>query len=319
MRVRAVQRDKSGELRTADWIDRTRAPFAEGDIIWVPVIASESCDREIPERKRYRGRGYYRVGDIAVLHGKEPTRSEIDEIAGFCHPRGILWIKSLQDITRTPETKIVWGCGGEVCHREAGFSYILDPEKVMFSMGNREEKARIARMVRNQPRPERIADMFAGIGYFSIPLAGTGADVHAIEINPVAFGYLVRTIEANGLSGRITPSFGDSRCLLSGTYDENEVWVNADVARRLGLASGQYVRLRNQDGVVSNRILVKATERIRPDCVYMVHGFGHSAKRLTRALGKGASDAQLMTRSATDPLMGGTGMNVNFVTIEAEA
>lgn len=200
-------------------MDRSRAPFAEGDILWVPVIASESCDREITERKRYRGRGYYRVGDIAVLHGKEPTRSEIDAIAGFCHPRGILWIKSVQDVTRTPETKIVWGCGGEVCHREAGFSYILDPEKVMFSMGNREEKARIARMVRNQPRPERIADMFAGIGYFSIPLAGTGADVHAMEINPVAFGYLVRTIEVNGLSGRITPSFGDSRCLLSGTYD----------------------------------------------------------------------------------------------------
>jgi len=219
MRVRAVRRDKSGELSAADWIDRTRAPFAEGDILWVPVIASESCDREIPERKGYRGRGYYRIGDIAALHGKEPTRSEIDAIAGLCHPRGILWIKSLQDITRTPETKIVWGCGGEVCHREAGFSYILDPEKVMFSMGNREEKARIARMVRNQPRPERIADMFAGIGYFSIPLAGTGADVHAMEINPVAFGYLVRTIEANGLSGRIMPSFGDSRCLLSGTYD----------------------------------------------------------------------------------------------------
>ena len=219
MRVRAVRRDKAGELRTADWIDRTRAPFAEGDILWVPVIDSEYCDREIPERMRYRGRGYYLVGDIAVLHGKEPTRSEITAIAGFCHPRGILWIKSLQDITRTPETKIVWGCGGEVCHREAGFSYILDPEKVMFSMGNREEKARIARMVRNQPRPERIADMFTGIGYFSIPLAGAGADVHAMEINPVAFGYLVRTIEANGLSGRITASFGDSRCLLSGIYD----------------------------------------------------------------------------------------------------
>jgi len=219
MRVRAVRRDKYEELRTAGWIDRTRAPYAEGDILWVPVIPSEPFDREIPERKRYRGRGYYRIGDIAVLHGKEPTQSEIDEIAGFCHPRGILWIKSLQDITRTPETKIVWGSGGEVSHREAGFTYILDPEKVMFSMGNREEKARIARMVHNQPRPERIADMFAGIGYFSIPLAGTGADVHAMEINPVAFGYLVRTIEANSLSGRITPSLGDSRCLLSGTYD----------------------------------------------------------------------------------------------------
>ena len=219
MRVRAVRKDESGKIRTAGWVDRTRDPYAEGDILWVPVCVSEPCDREIPERKRYRGRGYYMVGDIAVLHGEEPTRHEIDVIAGFRHPRGILWIKSLLDITRTPETQMIWGSGGEVCHKEAGFKYILDPEKVMFSMGNREEKARIARMVRNTPRPERIADMFAGIGYFSLPLAGAGADVHAMEINPVAFGYLVRSIEANHLSGRITPSVGDCRNLLAGTYD----------------------------------------------------------------------------------------------------
>ena len=51
----------------------------------------------------------------------------------------------------------------------------------------------------------------------------------------------------------------------------------------------------------------------------MVHGFGHTAKGLRRALGKGACDAQLVTRYETDPLMGGTGMNVNFVTLEREA
>jgi tRNA wybutosine-synthesizing protein 2 len=219
MRVRAIPKEKFAEISTADWVDRTRDPYAEGDILWVPVIESEPCDREIPDRRRYRGRGYYMLGDIAVLHGKEPARAEIDAIDIFCRPRGILWIKSLQDIMRTPETQIVRGNGGEVCHKEAGFSYILDPEKVMFSMGNREEKARIARMVQNSPLPERIADMFAGIGYFSIPLAGAGATVHAMEINPVAFGYLVRSIEANGLSGRITPSCGDCRQLLTGTYD----------------------------------------------------------------------------------------------------
>jgi thiosulfate reductase/polysulfide reductase chain A len=107
--------------------------------------------------------------------------------------------------------------------------------------------------------------------------------------------------------------------LLSDAFPENEVWVNASVAERLGVASGQYVRLRNQDGVTSNRVRVKATERIRPDCVYMVHGFGHTARGLRHAYGKGASDAQLVTRYAIDPLMGGTGMNVNFVTIEQEA
>ena len=37
---------------------------------------------------------------------------------------------------------------------------------------------------------------------------------------------------------------------------------------------------------------------------------------LIGTVGKGASDAQLVTRYAVDPLMGGTGMNVNFVTFQ---
>lgn len=104
--------------------------------------------------------------------------------------------------------------------------------------------------------------------------------------------------------------------LLYDMMSENEVWINKDVANRYGLKSGDYIKLKNQDGVVSNKIKVKATERIRTDCVYMVHGFGHNAKRQTLAYGKGASDAQLITKYQTDPLMGGNGMNVNFVTFE---
>jgi thiosulfate reductase/polysulfide reductase chain A len=107
--------------------------------------------------------------------------------------------------------------------------------------------------------------------------------------------------------------------VLAQAMDENDVWVNADVAARYGLATGDRVRLRNQDGVLSDPIKVRATQAIRADCVYMVHGFGHSTKMLKRAYRKGASDSQLITRYATDPLMGGTGMNVNFVTLEQEA
>jgi len=107
--------------------------------------------------------------------------------------------------------------------------------------------------------------------------------------------------------------------LLRDLMGENAVWVNAVAATRLGLKSGDYVRLRNQDGVVSNRIAVKATARIRPDCVYLVHGFGHTARNLRSAYLKGASDAQLQSRYRTDPLMGATGININFVTLEPEA
>ena len=107
--------------------------------------------------------------------------------------------------------------------------------------------------------------------------------------------------------------------LLADLMSENAVWLNGKEADRLGLKSGDYVRLRNQDGQLSDRVRVKATERIRPDCVYIAHGFGHSSRALKSTFGKGASDSQLITRYKTDPLMGGTGMNVNFVTLELEA
>ena len=100
---------------------------------------------------------------------------------------------------------------------------------------------------------------------------------------------------------------------------ENEVWLNKKEAQRLGVKNGQYVRLENQDAVRSNKIKVKVTERIRHDCVYMVHGFGHNAPRLKRADGSGADDQKLITRYIEDPITGGTGMRVNFVKIIKEA
>ncbi len=107
--------------------------------------------------------------------------------------------------------------------------------------------------------------------------------------------------------------------LLSEMMKENELWLNAAVARRLKLKSGDRVRLRNQDGITSHSIKVKATNRIRTDCVYMVHGFGQTAKGLPSAAGNGASTSQMVTRYKVDPLMGGTAVNVNFVTLESES
>jgi thiosulfate reductase/polysulfide reductase chain A len=100
---------------------------------------------------------------------------------------------------------------------------------------------------------------------------------------------------------------------------ENELWVNPKVAKQWGLKKGQYVWLKNQNEIVSSfSIKVRITERIRWDSVYMVHGFGHSNKKLSRAFGKGASDTELISNVMLDPVMGGTGMRGNFVTILAE-
>jgi len=100
---------------------------------------------------------------------------------------------------------------------------------------------------------------------------------------------------------------------------ENHLWINPKVADQWGIKSEQNIWLQNQDGVVSKYpIKARVTERIRWDSVYIVHGFGHSDTKLTRAYGKGASDSDLITNVMVDPVMGGTGMRGNFVTFLTE-
>lgn len=102
-------------------------------------------------------------------------------------------------------------------------------------------------------------------------------------------------------------------------FKENEVWINKAAAGELGISNGQYIVLENQDGQKSNKVKAKVTERIRPDCVFMVHGFGSNSKSLERAYKSGADDQGLITRYAVDPICGSTGMRINFVKLSKEA
>lgn len=116
-------------------------------------------------------------------------------------------------------------------------------------------------------------------------------------------------------------SFGrtSNNPLLYQLMPENTVWVNPQVAAGLALENGSYVRLKNQDGVLSNPVRVRVTERIGPDAVFMAHGFGHTSRGLRLTVGIGANDNELLTRFKSDPIMGGTGMRGNFVTLVKEA
>lgn len=110
--------------------------------------------------------------------------------------------------------------------------------------------------------------------------------------------------------------------LLNETYHENELWINADVAATLPafanhpLKSGDRVMLINQDEARAGPVKVKVTQRIRGDCVFMVHGWGHTAKGMGFTRGHGASAAALTTHVPIDPVMGGTALNGNFVRLE---
>ena len=59
------------------------------------------------------------------------------------------------------------GKNGWVEHRENGILYCLDVTRCMFSSGNGTEKARMGRLA---CCGEIVVDLFAGIGYCSLPL-----------------------------------------------------------------------------------------------------------------------------------------------------
>jgi thiosulfate reductase/polysulfide reductase chain A len=96
---------------------------------------------------------------------------------------------------------------------------------------------------------------------------------------------------------------------------ENTVWVHPAAAAGVGVASGDYVQLENPEGRRSNRVRVRVTQRIRPDSIFIVHGFGHTDARQRLAHDVGADDADLMHNVKLDPITGSTGMRASFVTL----
>jgi len=107
--------------------------------------------------------------------------------------------------------------------------------------------------------------------------------------------------------------------LLFELMPENHVWISPRTAAEHGISNGDYVQLKNQDGVISNRVRVRVTERIAPNAVFMAHGFGHNARGMRLTHGVGADDSSLITNVKIDPIAGTTGMRANFVTLVTDS
>lgn len=114
---------------------------------------------------------------------------------------------------RTPTTRRLFGSDTVAVHRENGIVFKFDAERLMFSSGNIEERMRMATV---ECDGETVVDMFAGIGYFTLPMAvyRRPRKVIACEINPVAHSYLVENIELNRVGGSVEPVLGDNRDLV---------------------------------------------------------------------------------------------------------
>ena len=118
-------------------------------------------------------------------------------------------VAGIQGPWRVPEIVRIWGGGTETEHRENGVRFKLDVAKVMLSSGNLNERMRIARI---GMRGETVVDLFAGIGYFSLPIAvhARPSRIIACEVNPTAYDYLMENIRLNR-AGVVEPRLGDCR------------------------------------------------------------------------------------------------------------
>ncbi len=161
--------------------------------------------------------GFQRIGDIIILNLKEDIvkyKKEIGKIVlgsfpgvrSVCNKEGGITGKF-----REPEISVIAGNKNTITtHFENGCYYKFDICKIMFAKGNLSERVRIAKKVNHD---EMIVDMFAGIGYFSVPIAKLGKPkkIYAIELNPVSFKFLKENLKLNKIESIVEPINGDSK------------------------------------------------------------------------------------------------------------
>jgi tRNA wybutosine-synthesizing protein 2 len=235
-------------ITSGRFLDKTHAIIDEDDHVVIPVKSepdetllkkhnAELVERPFPERKHREDpidairkvacvpeelkhllpSKWELFGDVAVLRldsRLDEYESEIAEAYALAlNLKAVLRdVGGIKGEYREPVIKTLLGRDTVATHLENGIRYRFDAARVMFSSGNIEERLRMADL---KCDGETIVDMFAGIGYFSIPLAvyQRPSKVIACELNPVAFRYLEENIALNQVSRIVKPVLGDNRDL----------------------------------------------------------------------------------------------------------
>lgn len=158
------------------------------------------------------------VGDIAIVKVPDELftfKSNIGEALLEAIPalRVAAMDTGVEGETRIRTLETIAGEGGfETTHREHGLTYEVDVSRCYFSPRLATERDRVADLVRDG---ERVLDMFAGIGPFSMLIAKRRKveNLWAVDINQTAVDYMRRNIDLNKVDG-IEPVCADSRTFI---------------------------------------------------------------------------------------------------------
>ena len=167
--------------------------------------------------------GYQIIGDVMLMKLKIKPASQKKKIASailrmFPYVKTVCEIKEVRGELREPNVNILAGSRTVTVHKENDIIYKIDVSKLMFSKGNLNERKRLLSQVKEG---ETVIDMFAGIGYFSLPIAKltSAKDIIAIEKNPAAYNYLTDNITLNNIT-KIIAIQGDCKIAAQSMHEK---------------------------------------------------------------------------------------------------
>jgi len=157
-----------------------------------------------------------KVGEILTIkldRDLEKYQEKIcEKYAEILHCQTVLNnVGSISGKYRKPKVEILYGPKNtKTIHKENGIRFKLDPAKIMFSSGNMHERLRMANV---SNMDETVVDLFAGIGYFTMPIAvySKPKKIFACEINPESYNFLCENIVLNDVTAIVEPLQGDNR------------------------------------------------------------------------------------------------------------
>ncbi|MEF8874510.1 MAG: class I SAM-dependent methyltransferase family protein [Candidatus Thermoplasmatota archaeon] len=199
---------KGGTETTSDLKERDTpgkiSPYMQ---IQQKIDLPEKKKDKLPDRWEMIGEVLLIKLPVELSNRKEEVAEVYAEVLGA---KTVMQQGSIKGKEREPVVEKVYGKETETVHVENGVLYKLDTAELMFSSGNIDERVRATKLVE---KDEVVVDMFAGIGYFSLPAAVhcQPENVYSLEINPTAFRYLKENIDLNGVEETVEPWCGDNR------------------------------------------------------------------------------------------------------------
>ncbi len=219
---------KNGEqirrvLLEIDLLDNSSRIRSEGEVLYLPLTREpQQCELmdlpgefELTEHEFAEQKGQLKledllenvphfevIGDIALIENDVPEPEKVAEAIMRVKNNVKTVLATLGPVEGEFRTRRFRTIAGEdktsTIHREYGCRYYIDLERAYFTPRLATERSRILAQVKDG---QIVADMFAGVGPYSIMIARKSPNIRVIAIdkNPDAVDFLRRNIELNSV------------------------------------------------------------------------------------------------------------------------